>query len=489
MKLISKVKQLPNQPGVYLYRDQARQVIYVGKAVDLKKRVSQYFHKRPLDTKTRALVGAIADVEVLEVESELDALFLESELVKRHQPKFNILLRDDKSPTYLKIAWQKDIPDISFCRLPKDDGAEYLGPFYSVRPVRQAMRYLRRIYPYFAKPYQPVGRPSLDRHLGLEPAIKTAAEIKQYRANLRQISRLVRGERPQLMRELEQKMKQAAKKQQFERAAFYRNQLSRLKNLQYQVTIRSEDESFRHRDSSLRQLKQMFGLAKVPYRIEGFDVSHWGGANVVASMVVFLNGLSERSEYRRFKIKVDQNDDVYNLREAIDRRFSPANIAKWGLPDLILVDGGKGQLRAAIQALKDRGLKLPVIGLAEREEEIIIDSAESKVQIPKTALPDGRFFIVKLQPDHEVRKFFQRIRDEAHRFAVNYHSQLRQKHQTDSFLSHLRGIGPITEQKLVKHFKSVARLKRASLAELAAVVGPHRAKIVRQALKTSDKSP
>lgn len=411
--LRSKLKTLPISSGVYFHKDESGQIIYVGKAAVLKNRVRQYFQNiEAKDVKTKALVADIFDTDWVETESEIDALFLEAEMVKRYMPKYNILLRDDKSLIFIRIDMKNDWPYVSFTRNPDDDGAEYFGPYYNSPAIKKALRYLRQVFPYYTKPNQKNLRADLDAHLGLSPINMTSAE---YKINLRKLISYVKGDKKSIIKDIEKDMKKAAKNQAFEVAAGLRNKLNNLRELNRRIMFGDKEFLDISKDLALKELVDLLGLDKMPTRIEGYDISHLSGTNVVGSMVVFTNGASDRAQYRKFKIRVDKNDDFYNMNEVITRRFSDKNVKSWGLPDLVLIDGGKGQLDAALKAVEN--YKLPAIkfiGLAKRDEEIIIKDGAS-------------YKVINLPNSTHVIKLLQRIRDESHRFAVSYHVLLRRK--------------------------------------------------------------
>ena len=485
MNLENKLKQLPRNPGVYFHKDKTGEIIYVGKAAVLKNRVKQYFqNSRNMDIKTRALVAEIADTDWIETESEIDALFLEAEMVKRYMPRWNILLRDDKSSSYIRIDMNNDFPYVSFTHNPLDDGASYFGPYYNSFAVKKALRYLRRIFPYYTKP---VGssfeakKLDLDDHLGLSPVSMSSAE---YKNNLRKLINYIKGERQSLINELEREMKQAAEIQDFEAAAKIRNKMMNLRELKRRIMFGDKEFLDISKDNALNDLAELLNLKNIPKRIEGFDISHMGGTNVVASMVVFRNGVSDRSEYRKFKTRIDQNDDFYNMNETITRRLSEKNLKNWGKPNLILIDGGKGQLDAALKARDENGqFEIPFIGLAKKDEQIVLKS-DSTINKIKLAELEGfleiteDFILINLPKNTHIIKLLQRIRDESHRFAVSYHTVLKRAQQKQSLLDEIPGIGPKTRTKLIRKFGSVKALKNASELELAEVIGAAKAKLV-----------
>jgi len=513
-KLEMKLKGLPSGPGVYFHKSDSGEILYVGKAAVLKNRVRQYFQSsRSFDNKTMALVAEIADVDWLETESEVDALFLESEMVKRYMPRYNILLRDDKSESFVRIDMKNDWPIVSVTRNPLDDQAEYFGPFYSGFAVKKALRYLRPVFPYLIRERRP-GQSRLDEDLGLSPKISDGPEV--YKANLRKLISYIKGNRKALVLELEKDMKRAAKNQQFEEAAILRNKLRHMQELQRRVMFGDREFLDISKDQALSDLKELLGLKNVPSRIEGYDISHMSGKNVVASMVVFSNGVSDRAEYRKFKVS-EKNDDTGNIYEVVFRRLSQKNLKSWGKPDLMLIDGGKGQLAAAIKARDEREVKLPIISIAKKEEEVIIHKLGSGIDtsfiedLPKKNLPsvgvfdEKDFLVVNLHlgqtkslshsknlrlssvPSYydDVVKLFQRIRDESHRFAVSYHTALKRSGQTKNRLEEIPGVGPKTRAKLMRHFGSLASLRRASSDDLKKVVSPQLAETIKLNLDDS----
>lgn len=511
--LEDKLKTLPRSPGVYFHKSKSGEVIYVGKAAVLKNRVRQYFQSsKDFDLKTLALVNEIHDTDWIETESEIDALFLESEMVKRYMPKFNILLRDDKSQTYVRIDMKSEWPTVTFTRNPADDKAIYIGPFYSGYAVKKALRYLRRVFPYYIKPR--TDRPDLDVHIGLSPTRDTTSA--EYKQNLRRLIKYIEGSRVTITNEIERDMRRAARAQEFETAAQLRNKLTYLKELQRRIMFGDRETAQLSKDKALTDLTALLGLAKIPRRIEGYDISHMSGQDVVASMVVFTNGVSDRAQYRKFKMTKQRNDDFANMNETLTRRLSEKNRKAWGVPDLILIDGGKGQLDAALSVLESYELPIPCISIAKREEEIIIHPERSHVPLDVVkhfetspvagvyAAKDGAYVTLNLHvgqmnasghsrnlrggdsvsPYGDIVKLFQRIRDESHRFAVSYHTVLKRKRQTASVLETIPGIGPVTRKKLMKYFGSVRGIKEAGESEIATVIGVEKAARLVQELKS-----
>ncbi|NCU37747.1 excinuclease ABC subunit UvrC [Candidatus Saccharibacteria bacterium] len=479
--LHDKLKTLPKSPGVYFHRSKEGEIIYVGKAAVLKNRVRQYFQsKKDFDAKTLALVSEIHDTDWVETESEIDALFLESEMVKRYKPRYNILLRDDKSQVFVRVDMKNEWPYISYTRAPADDRATYIGPFYNGFAVKKALRYLRKVFPYYTKAPSG-GRPDLDVHLGLSPTLDMTSH--EYKKSLKKLIKYIEGGRAVITNELEKDMKRAARQEQFEVAADLRNKLGYLKELQRRIVFGDKEFLDISKDHALSDLSELLSLPAQPRRIEGYDVSHLSGTNVVASMVVFTNGVSDRSQYRKFKTHKEHNNDFYNMHETIVRRFREKNVRSWGLPDLLLIDGGKGQLEAAIRARNEANLSMPIIGLAKRQEQIVIHHTGSSVTLSMKKLTalEGHYMVgeeytlLNLPHSTHIIKFLQRIRDESHRFAVSYHTSLRRAGQYKSTLEDAQGIGPATRKKLVREFGSIRGVRSATKDQLAKSIGPQKA--------------
>jgi excinuclease ABC subunit C len=510
-QLEAKLKELPRAPGVYFHKDAGGEIIYVGKAAVLRNRVRQYFQKsRMRDVKTDVLVSEIKDTDWMVVESEIEALFLEAEMIRRYMPKYNILLRDDKAMAYIRIDYDSDYPTVSTTRRPLDDGAKYFGPYPSLSSVRVALKLLRRIFPYATSQIAGQKRATLHYHLGLDPGLEEGrTTLEDYRANLRRLMSYIEGKRVTIIRELEKEMKAAAKEQDFERAAAVRNQLTALQNLNKQVIFSDKEFMDISKDHALNELVDLLGLAKFPQRIEGYDISHMSGTDVVASMVVFTNGASDKAEYRKFKTKKDHNNDFYNMYETLSRRLSDKNIKAWGRPSLVLIDGGKGQLDAAIRA-RDEAMcagkdgepeqscaEIPMIGLAKREEQIVIRRQSSSgvgtsnISLNTAALhklggfstDSEAYTLVNLPHNTNLVKLLQRIRDESHRFAVSYHTVLARKKQTASMIDEIPGFGPATRKKLLKTFGSMKGVSEASPTELAVCLGDKKAAVLRKYLQ------
>ncbi len=465
-----KLSAVPHKPGVYLHKDRFGTVIYVGKALNLRKRVSQYFQssrRNGWDLKFNALVEAIHDFDVHVVRSEPEALLLESKLVKEFKPRFNIMLRDDKRFLMLKVNLNDPIPNFTFTRFKKDDGARYFGPFVNSVGLRNTVALARKQFNLRGcrvfTPGEADYKHCLYAHLKhcTAPCVGNVSR-EQYLEQVRAACNFLEGQCREMQSQLEVEMKKAAASHDFERAADLRDLIRDL-NDTWKKTEKFARVPY-NLPLSINPQNDLIELAKVlkspapPQRIEGFDISNISGTFAVASLVCFKNGRPDRANYRRFKIKtVIGQDDFASMAEVVHRRYSRLKREAKPMPDLILIDGGKGQLGMACAELKKLGLeKIPVIGLAKEFEEIYL---------PEKSLP------LRLGLDHPVVKLLQRVRDECHRVANSYNAQLRLKKISESVLDEFPGIGERRKAALLKKFGSVQRLRAATLEQLAAVPG------------------
>jgi len=568
--LQEKLKTLPASPGVYLMKDSRGKIIYVGKAVVLKNRVRQYFQSnKNHGAKVKAMVAKVADFETIITASEVEALILECNLIKKYRPRYNISLKDDKSYPYLKLT-AEDFPRIVLTRRVIHDGSRYFGPYTSGLAVKETLQLLKKIFPLrtcrtFAK------RPCLEFHIKrcLAPCANKISR-EDYMRFVNAAEKFLEGRTAQVERELSNQMTEAAEALNFEQAARLRDILSAIRKVtekqkivtdtgdvdaiglarldgetcaqiffvrdgkvtgresfllsgaadesdaqavtefikQYYsraqisaaeillpTTLADDDlkilsewlgakliepkrgvkrslvemaiqnaEKFLSEESARRQiknaqtvgaveeLKNFLNLPKLPRRMECFDISHIQGAETVASMVVFENGLPDKKSYRRFKIRSTEGkpDDFLSMREVTTRRYSSAE----NLPDLIVIDGGQGQLSSALKIIRGAGHSVPVVGLAKQFELIFVEGSPIPIELPK---------------DSQALKLMQRIRDEAHRFAITYHRKLRRKRNLKSELDNVAGIGEKRRSELFKKFGTLAKIKSATVEELAAV--------------------
>ena len=428
-RIRQEVRQFPDQAGVYLMKDAEGQILYIGKAGSLKKRVSSYFqnrrHHSPL---TDRMLNQVRDVEYLETGSESEALLVESSLIKRYQPRYNVEQRDDKSYPYLKLTRNEKFPRLLLTRDVKNDDSVYFGPYTNVKLLRQALAFMRRTFPLRTCRVLP-RTACLQYYIGqcVAPCIDKATQ-EEYQRIVKETTLFLEGKKDELIQQVSERMQTAAAHQEFEQAAQARDQLYALSTTITQSTAREVKNLFAgdvtqekyhkrviYRVDELMELKDLVGINKIPRRIEAFDVSAIFGAEAVASMVSFLNGEADKNQYRRFRIKFFQGvmDDYQMIREVITRRYERVLREGHPLPDLVLVDGGKGQVSAAREVLDQLGLReIPVIGLAKRLERVALSKVKEYISLPK---------------DSRVLRLLQRIRNEAHRFAITYHRLLRQK--------------------------------------------------------------
>ena len=513
-----KVSALPHKPGIYLMKDRFGTVIYVGKARDLRKRVSQYFHpsrRMGWDLKFNALVEAIHDFDFHVVRSDPEAYLLEGKLIKEFHPRYNISFRDDKRFLMLKVNLNDPIPNFTFTRLKKDDGARYFGPFANSGALRSTLALARRQFNLrgcrvFA-PGEADYRHCLYAHLKYctAPCVGNVTR-GQYLEQVRAACDFLEGQCREMQPQLEAEMKKASAARDFEKAAELRDLIRDLnatwKRTEKFVRVPYTLPLSINPGNDLAELAKVLDLRALPERIEGFDISNISGTFAVASLVSFKNGRPDRANYRRFKIKtVEGQDDFASMAEVVKRRYtrvlnesgvrspksdeeggeavpqelqklvdetsrkvrkgiseknaqhSTFNIQHSTLPDLILIDGGKGQLGMAVAELKKLGLeKIPVIGLAKEFEEIYLPGVDKPL---------------RLGLNHPAVKLLQRIRDECHRVANSYNAQLRLKKISESVLDEFPGIGERRKAALLKKFGSVRRLQLATLEQISAVPG------------------
>jgi excinuclease ABC subunit C len=595
---------LPNKPGVYLHKDETGRVIYVGKAVNLRSRVRSYFGSNVDSFKTRRLRQRIADIEIIITDSDLEALLLEMTLIKKHQPHYNVRLKDDKRYPYIKVHWADPFPKVTVTRRMARDGARYFGPYTSVWAVHQTLDLLRKIFPYLTCDRVITGQDEraclyYDIKLCNAPCIGMVDQA-EYRGMIERLMNFLNGRSDDIERELELKMRVAAEALDFEQAAAARDQLRAIERVvakqkvistadtdqdviafarekgdacvqvffirfgkligrEYFLLEGTEDESEHdvlrdflmqfydeaayvprevllphdveeariieqwlkgkrttkvsihvpHRGkkkelvemaasnaadtlSTLRQqwaadrsrhvtavteLQEALDLPHPPTRIECYDISHTQGTYTVGSMVVFVQGAPHKNDYRRFNVQTVGNDDYGAMKEVLERRFQryqdtiagelhdlsqvgrPGKVTAWALlPDLIIIDGGKGQLSAALDILQRYDLtdEVPVTALAKQEETLFLPGRPQPVRLPERS--EGLYLV-------------QRIRDEAHRFAVTAHRQRRSKVGIASVLDSVAGVGPKRRKLLLDHFGTLERLRGATLEEIASVPG------------------
>lgn len=413
--------QIPQKPGVYIFKDDAGKILYVGKAINLYHRVSSYFSSKPHSPKTAALVENIRSVETIEVLSELEALILEANLIKKYLPPYNIRLTDDKDYLYIKIT-NEDFPKVLIARKKElDDAKEYFGPFPSGSTVRTTLKKLRRIFPWCNGSGSSINgqasskryfRPCFYYHLGLCPG-SCAGKVnkKEYNKNIRRFSQFMQGKKEQVFKDLQNEMEKASHNLEFEKAQSIKKTIEGLQYLTQtnNAQVYLENPNFVEDQSklALENLRKDLKLPSLPERIECYDISHIQGKFAVGSLVVLSHGDIDKKWYRKFKIILGKKpNDVGMMREILQRRMK---YKEWPQPNLILVDGGRGQARGVFKELENKKWEVPVFGLAKRMEWLYPPKGE----------------IIKLPRSSLSLHLLQKIRDEAHRFALGYHRKLR----------------------------------------------------------------
>ncbi|HEY2102010.1 MAG TPA: excinuclease ABC subunit UvrC [Chthoniobacterales bacterium] len=487
--LNQKVHEVPHKPGVYLMRDRFNRVIYVGKARDLRKRVGSYFLPSKIalaDLKTRAMLEAVWDFETHTVQSEAESLLLEGKLIKEYRPRYNISFRDDKRFLLVKVDQTEEWPRFRLARFKKDDGARYFGPYAHAGALRQTLNFMRKKFGVLT-----FGRGSPTPRELKSSTYQVPMKLSEitapiYRERVAEACEFLEGHSRELVRAVENEMRIAAEKLDFEKAAELRNMLEDLRRTTRPTKrfTRGSLPSTVNPEAEVRALADALQLQKLPQIMECFDISNISTTHVVASMVCFRDGVPDKNCYRRYRIRtVEGQDDFASIAEVVRRRYSRVllearssdpDVAEFSqenpvetinrallvtvrLPDLIIVDGGKGQLSAACKELQRLGLHdLPIIGLAKEHEEIYR---------PGRALP------LRLPEDSGALRLLQRIRDEAHRFANTYHQLLMKKRIGESVLDDCPGVSQNRKNLLLRRFGSVNRLRKASVEEIASTEG------------------
>jgi len=426
-----KVRTFPTTPGVYLMKDVQGRVIYVGKAVNLRSRASSYFTKAAeQERRTAGLVLEIADIDFIEADSEVDALLMEARLIKDIQPRFNAVLKDDKTFPYLQITTRDDFPRVEFTRQPLSSGVKLYGPFTSAGKLRGTIAVLQKIFRFRTCTLDI--EENDDRWRWFRPCL--LASINQctapcnlriskadYREDIRRLRLFLDGGKASLLKEMHESMLQASREMKFEKAARIRDEISALNSLSLRGDLESHAQPevfYIDPQKGLAGLKKVLKLSEIPRRIEGIDIAHLQGKETVASLVQFIDGLPFKPGYKRFKIQsVEGVDDFASMREVVTRRFRRLTQEGESFPDLLLIDGGKGQLNAVMETFQMLNITPPTtISLAKKEEEIFIPGQSEPIRLSRHA------FGLRL---------LQYVRDEAHRFAQHYHHMLRRKSALD----------------------------------------------------------
>ncbi len=481
--LRERLKSVPNRPGCYLMRDRRGVIIYVGKAKDLRRRVLSYFRPGARHApKVRSMVNTVADLEFMTVRNEAEALLTEANLIKRYKPHFNILMRDDKRYLALRADPEEPFPAFRTCRIVRDDGAVYVGPFPSAPIVRAAKDFVEK---RFGLRGCTALAPDAEAHRHCHADVvrfctapcEGRISVADYRVRFEEACAFLRGERPQIIAELVEEMKAAAAKEDFTKAARIRDTVGALREMTKSHFVRRRPEETRaDAQRGLAELAAALGLEKPPRVIECADISNLFGTHSVASLVVAVDGLPDGRYYRHFKIEsVEGADDPRSMAEVVRRRYGPDSTltAKSPRADLFICDGGITQLRAARAAFAEIGVTdIPTVGLAEKMEIIVTDDERGDIFLPR---------------DSQALFVATRLRDEAHRFAITYHRSLRERTIRESVLDEVPGIGPAKKMALLKKFHSVTRIARASVEDIAAAagVGPEIAHAVKRAAESA----
>jgi excinuclease ABC subunit C len=493
-----KLREVPHKPGVYLMRDRLKRIIYVGKARDLRKRLGQYFmpsRRMTADLKTRSLLDSTWDFDVHVVRNEPEALLLEGKLIKEFRPKYNITFRDDKRFLLVKVNLSDAIPRFQFARLKKEDGYRYFGPFAHAGALRTTLKWMKKRFGIRSCRVLEPGESDYKRCMDhiikncSAPCIRRVT-LEDYKARVLEACEFLEGQSQEMLKQIEEQMKKAAGNLEFEKAAEMRNMLDDLRRTTRPARrfTRGSFPTSIDPKADLQALADALLLPGAPAVMECFDISNISTTHIVASMVSFRNGVPDKSNYRRYRIRtVEGQDDFASMAEVVRRRYSrvllesrnaapelaeftqepvdeaiariqqtaPERLVR--LPDLIIVDGGKGQLSSACKELQRLGLQnVPIIGLAKEFEEIY---------------RPGRAMPLQLPDDSGALQILQRIRDEAHRFANGYHQLLMKKRIAESILDDCPGVSENRKQALLKEFGSVERLRKASVAEIEEVEG------------------
>ncbi|WP_269524323.1 excinuclease ABC subunit UvrC [Coraliomargarita parva] len=483
-KIKEKVRRLPNKPGVYLMKDRLGQTIYVGKAKNLKKRVATYFQaSRKLmiaQPKVRAMIDLIHDFEIMLVHSEAEALLLEGQLIKKYKPRYNTDFTDDKRFLLVRVDPRESLPRFRLTRNRVDSHSRYYGPFAHSGSLRKTLAELRRKFGILLSDSTPLnlgdGRWRLyddarAEIFGHENEINEDA----YRERVEAACEFLEGKAREWLKELKKQMLEAAEARNYEKAAQLRDMIEALEQTSQRTRKFERNLTGTHNHSQVvKRLQQQLDLKAPPSRMECFDISHISGSFCVASMVAFKDGRPDRRNYRRYKIKsFIGNDDFRAMEEVVGRRYRRLHEEDKAFPDLIIIDGGAGQVSAALKAFLGQGLEPPaLIGLAKKNETIIFS--------------DGRDPLNLSHHDPALR-LLQHIRDEAHHFANSFNAELRSKRLRESILDDFQGLGSKRKLQLLQHFGSLDKLRAASAEELAQVegIGPKTAERL-QAFLSSD---
>ena len=465
--LKQKVRHLPDRPGVYLMKDRLGRIIYVGKAKSLKKRVSSYFapsRAMTVHPKIRALIGLITDFDTMEVKSEAEALLLEGRLIKQWRPKYNTDFTDDKRFLLVRLDPTEELPRFRLTRFKKDDASRYFGPFAHSSLLRKTLAQMRRQFGILLGDVRPQrladGTWQLYDDVRRELyGFPNAVTAEEYRRRVDAACDFLEGRSRECLESLRGEMLAAAEKHEFEKAAELRDVVFALEETLKKTRKFERDPSpVAGDEEALRALGEALGLGGPPRSLECFDISHISGTFVVASMVRFTDGRPDKDQYRRFQIRsFIGNDDFRAMEEVVGRRYRRLAEERRPFPELVVIDGGRGQIGAALKAFV--GLECmppPIVGLAKKRETIIFPDERAPLNLPLT---------------HPGLQLLQRLRDEAHRFANTYNAKLRSKKIRESILDDLVGLGEVRRAALLEHFGGIDRLRVATVGQIQEVDG------------------
>lgn len=448
-KLSSKIKALPDTPGVYKFLDSKGKVIYVGKALKLKRRVSSYFRPgRARDSRLELLVNEVRDINIIKTASEAEALIYEAGIIKDLLPKFNVDLKDDKSYPYLKLTVNEKYPRLFSTRRRLNDGAIYYGPYVNAKLLKIAVSFMKRVFPLRTCNRLP-GSVCLEYHIGqCIGSCEGKCSDKEYDELVNQLKQFLVGKKDDLITALKEQMNGFSAKREYEKAIFVKERIEALTAVQ-QLHDRSRMPIY----GELDELQSALDLKTLPVKIECFDISNTSGQQAVGSMVRFVAGRARRSEYRKYRIKtVTGIDDYLMIREVVRRRYSRFIRENRVFPDLILIDGGKGHLSAVRDELSMLGVKdVPVASIAKKYNHLYTETRADPI---------------RLSPGSRLLLLIQRIRDEAHRFAITYHRSLRRKEKFSTGLRDIKGIGPLREKLLLDKFGNLKKISTAKKEDL-----------------------
>lgn len=447
-----EVKNFPAWSGVYLFRDANGEVIYVGKAKNIKKRVESYFRKTTHVPRIDTMVSNAMSIEYILTGTEEEALIYEAGLIKKYMPRYNVDLKDDKSYPFLRLSVNEIFPKLTIVRHQKKDGALYFGPYTNSKLLVSALKIMQKIFPL--RTCKKLGKKTcimFDIKQCLGPCQNSSIK-NEYKGVVGDLILFLEGKKDLLIRSLSEKMYAYSKNMQYEKAAKIRDQISALTKVSGYYKMDRNSFVF-----LAGQIKKILKLKSEPSRIEMFDISNISGKWACGSMVCFNNGIPSKDEYRRFKIKLTRGIDDYKMiGEVLKRRYSGSLSLKMKFPDLIIIDGGRGHLNVALEVLLGLGIKIPVMSIAKKEEELFVEWKRTSIKLTK---------------DSHILKFIQRIRDEAHRFAISYHRYLRSKSVRVSELDNIAGINKEMKISLMRKFKDIEGVRNASFDDLMSVKG------------------